>query len=193
MGKRITVIDGHPDLDPAHFCHALANAYTAGALAAGHEVLGLALASLDILPLRSRDDWERHDLPPEIKNCQDAIGLAEHLVIIYPLWLGTMPALLKAFFEQVFRPGFAIKSGGRTLSPGLLKGKSARIIVTMGMPALVYRWYFRAHSLKSLERNILKFVGIGPIAETIIGRIEASPAARAAWLNKVRELGERGI
>ena len=35
-----------------------------------------------------------------------------------------------------------------------LKGRSAGIVVTMGMPALVYLWYFGAHSVKSLERNI---------------------------------------
>ncbi len=39
----------------------------------------------------------------------------------------------------------------------------------MGMPALVYRWYFRAHSVRSLERNILGFVGIAPVNETLIG------------------------
>ena len=40
-----------------------------------------------------------------------------------------------------------------------MSGKSARIVVTMGMPGFWYRWYFRAHSLRSLQRNILKFVG----------------------------------
>ena len=193
MGKRITIIDGHPDPDPTHYCHAVANAYSAGAIAAGHEVRGLAIASLDIPLLRSSASWQQPNVNPDIKTCQDSIGFAEHVVIVYPLWLGTMPALLKAFFEQVFRPGFAIKMGDRTFSPGLLQGKSARIIVTMGMPALIYRWYFRAHSLKSLERNILKFAGITPIAETIIGSVEANPAARATWLDKVRKLGERGI
>ena len=42
----------------------------------------------------------------------------------------------------------------------------------MGMPATLYRWYFRAHSIKSLERNILGFVGIGPIHETLVGMVE---------------------
>jgi putative NADPH-quinone reductase len=37
-----------------------------------------------------------------------------------------------------------------------LSYKSARIIVTLGMPTLRYRWYFRAHSLRSLKRNILR-------------------------------------
>ena len=83
-----------------------------------------------------------------------------------------MPALLKGFFEQVFRYGFAMTSGADDKMPkGLLKGKSARIVVTMGMPAIIYRWYFGAHSLKSLERNILKLSGIGPIKESLIGRL----------------------
>ncbi len=39
------------------------------------------------------------------------------------------------------------------------------------MPALLYRWYFQAHSIKSLERNILCSVGIKPLRETLIGMI----------------------
>jgi len=60
--------------------------------------------------------------------------------------------------EQVARPGFAFGTAkGKGLPPKLLKGRSARVIVTMGMPALFYRWYYRAHSVKNLERNILAF------------------------------------
>ena len=40
------------------------------------------------------------------------------------------------------------------------------------MPALICRWYFGAHSLKSLERNILSFAGIRPNQHTLIGMIE---------------------
>ncbi len=60
------------------------------------------------------------------------------------------------------------------------------------MPALVYRWYFRAHSVKSLERNILGFVGIAPVNETLIGLTGDMKAADAAkWLAKLKRLGER--
>jgi len=115
-------------------------------------------------------------------------------VIVYPLWLGCMPALLKAFFEQTLRPGFAIKPERNSLDAGLLHGKSARIIVTMGMPAAIYRFYFRAHSLKSLERNILRFCGIGPISHCIIGSIEAiGQAKREAWLRRIESLGAGGL
>jgi putative NADPH-quinone reductase len=60
------------------------------------------------------------------------------------------------------------------------------------MPALVYRWYFHAHSVKSLERNILGFVGIAPVNETLIGMVGNLTAEEGAkWLNKLRLLGDR--
>jgi putative NADPH-quinone reductase len=128
-----------------------------------------------------------------IRQCQQTIGWADHLVVIYPLWLGSMPAVLKGFFEQVFRLGFAILREHTRPWTGLLNGKSARIIVTMGMPAWLYRWYFLAHSLKSLERNILRFSGIKPVRETLIGGVEAGGApARARWIETVRALGYAG-
>jgi putative NADPH-quinone reductase len=75
----------------------------------------------------------------------------------------------------------------------LLTGKSARIVVSMGMPALIYRWFFFAHSLKNLERNILGFSGIKPIRSTLIGSIEGlTDRQRADWLDVLRDLGEQG-
>ena len=72
-------------------------------------------------------------------------------------------------------------------------GRSARIIATMGMPALVYRAYYRAHSIKSLERNILGFVGIAPVNETLVGGVDQLGAAGVAkWQSQVRMLGREG-
>ncbi len=186
----ITIIDGHPDRRKERFCHALVNAYSEGARRAGHVARTLAVAELDFPILRSREEWEHGELPAQLKYAQESLSWADHLVIIYPLWLGDMPALLKAFLEQVARPGFAFGHSGVSPTPGALKGKSARIIVTMGMPAIVYRWYFLKHSLSSLKRNILGFVGIHPVRETIIGGVEAAQHDR--WLARVRRLGEAG-
>ena len=105
----------------------------------------------------------------------------------------TMPALLKGFFEQAIRPGFAIDFKPNGMWNKRLKGRSARVVVTMGMPALIYRWFFGAHSLKSLERNILRFAGIAPVRETLFGGIEsASDARRQKWLDRMKALGARG-
>ncbi|MCW5605475.1 MAG: NAD(P)H-dependent oxidoreductase [Burkholderiales bacterium] len=194
MHKRIVIIQGHPDPAGGHFLHALAGACARGAAEAGHEVQTVDVARLEFPLLRTKEDFDAGTAPECIRDAQRAIAWAEHLVIFYPLWLGTMPALLKAFFEQTFRPGFAADRGaaGGTWKKRLT-GRSARIVITMGMPALIYRWYFGAHSLKSLERNILGFAGIGPIRESLVGMVETmSDASRRKWLAKAHAFGRDG-
>lgn len=74
-----------------------------------------------------------------------------------------------------------------------LSGRSARVVVTMGMPATVYRLYFRAHGVKSLERNILGFVGIAPVHETLVGNVgNMRPEQFETWRGKLEALGQRG-
>ena len=195
MTKRVLLIQGHPDHGSPHYLHALADAYAQGARDAGHELRQVDVAELDFPLLRSKLEWESGPLPATLLPAQQSIHWAEHLVLFFPLWLGGMPALMKGFLEQVARPGFALARPGESQGGAtkLLKGRSARLVVTMGMPALVYRWYFRAHSLKALERNILGFVGIAPIYETLVGSVEAlDDKGREQWLQKLRRLGHEG-
>jgi putative NADPH-quinone reductase len=194
MSKRILLIQGHPDNTQPHFCHALAQAYAEGAQAAGHDVRTLEVTAIDFPLLRARHDWEAGPVPPALVPAQQDVQWAEHLVFFFPLWLGGMPALLKGFLEQVARPGFAFSygDGAGGLPKKLLSGRSARVVVTMGMPALVYRWYFRAHSVKALERSILGFVGIGPVHETLVGMVEGmKDTQRQDWLRKLAALGRK--
>jgi putative NADPH-quinone reductase len=191
MAQRVLIVQAHPDNSERHLCHALADAYADGARSGGHEVRLVDVAALDFPLLRSRAQWEGGTLPPTLLQAQADIRWAGHLVFVFPLWLGGMPALLKGFLEQVARPGFAIgERGAFGLARKLLAGRSARLVVTMGMPALVYRYVFRAHSLKALERNILGFVGVAPVHELLVGSVEnLTPVQRGAWLNKLRRLG----
>ena len=193
MRTRIVIIDGHPDPDRARLCHALAESYAEGAQAAGNQVKRIDVAVLGFPLLRTQVDFRNSAPPVDIASAQEAITWADHIVILYPLWLGTMPALLKGFLEQVFRPGFAMDYTNGKFPKGRLSGRSARIVITMGMPGFAYRWFFGAHSLKSLERNILKFVGIRPVRETLFGMVEAATdAKRAGWLDTMRALGRKG-
>jgi putative NADPH-quinone reductase len=193
MSKRILVIQGHPDASTRHFGHVLADAYVQGAHDAMHTVEVVNVAELDFPLLRSKTQWDSGALPSSLRPAQKAIQRAEHLVLFFPLWLGGMPALLKGFLEQVARPGFALsRPHDKRMPEKLLSGRSARLVVTMGMPALVYRWYFRAHSLKALERNILGFVGIAPVHETLVGMVEnLDEAERQKWFDKLRALGRK--
>jgi putative NADPH-quinone reductase len=188
---RILIIQGHPDARARHFGHALAEAYAEGAAEGGHEVRTVEVARLEFPLLRSQAEWKDGPLPPALAPVQQDILWAEHLLFFFPLWMGDMPALLKAFIEQVARPDFAFDpQHGGPHGQKALRGRSARVVVTMGMPAMVYRYVFRAHSVKSLERNVLGFIGIAPIHETLIGNVEApDELVRAGWLAKLRKLG----
>lgn len=191
----VLILQGHPDPDARHLCHALADAYADGARFGGHEVRTVEVTRLEFPLLRSQRDWDHGELPPGLADAQASIAWANHLVVVFPLWLGGMPALLKGFLEQVARPGFAFhRDGGNPFARKALGGRSARIVVTMGMPALVYRWYFRAHSVKALERNILGFVGIAPINETLVGSVDQlDEAGRRRWTDRLRELGRDAV
>jgi putative NADPH-quinone reductase len=192
--RRILLIQGHPDPLPTRFGPALQAAYAEGARAAGHEVREIIVAALDFPMLRSVDDWKSGTVPAALAPVQQDILWARHLVWFFPLWLGDMPALLKAFLEQVARPGWAFDPSQKgPLGQKALAGRSARVVVTMGMPALVYRHFYRAHSVRALERNVLGFIGIGPIHETLVGQVESpDPAGRQRWLGKLRALGAAG-
>lgn len=192
MAKRIVVFDAHPDPDPARYVHALAQAYASGAREAGHEVRMIVLGGLDVPILQTREEWTNKPAPKVVQPGQDAIRWADHLVFLYPLWHGDMPALLKAYLEQVMRPGFALDYGEGKFPKRLLVGRSARVVVTMGMPALFYRAYFGAHSVRSFKRNILGGSGIDPVTTSLIGNVEGSAGHRKRWLERMHAQGRDG-
>lgn len=190
MTRRILVLNGHPDPNGAGLCRALADAYSDGATERGHAVRRVDVAKLAFDLVRSQADFEKGGAPADIVAVQESIRWADHLVVVFPLWLGDMPALLKAFFEQALRPGFAFSYRASGFPETHLKGRSARVIVTMGMPAFVYRWYFRAHGLKNLKPNILRFVGYSPVRDTIVGGLGSADRTRIARrIEEIRRLG----
>ncbi|MCO5073880.1 MAG: NAD(P)H-dependent oxidoreductase [Rhizobiaceae bacterium] len=196
MARRILVIIGHPDSDPMRLCRVLADAYEQGARTSGHEVRRIDIARNDFPFLRSAGEFSQPPTNPGIQSAIEAIHNAEHIVFFFPLWLGTMPALLKAFLEQVMRPGGAFaypEDGNKTIAGGLLGGRSARMVVTMGMPALIYRFWYLAHGTAGMRRNILNFVGIRPVRQTFFGMVEAAgDARRRKWIDSMRRLGREG-
>lgn len=192
--KKILILQGHPDANNQHFCDAISNSYSMAAIAAKHEVKKITITELDFNILLSYKEYNRPVMSKDIISAQQDILWAEHVVIIYPLWLGDMPALLKGFFEQALRPGFAIQeSDAGFFFEKNLVGRSARIFVTMGMPSLIYRWFYRAHTLKSLQRNILNFCGFKPVRYCVLGGVYKGNGKKLkCYLSKVSKYGANG-
>jgi putative NADPH-quinone reductase len=169
----------------------MADAYAEGAIATGQAVRRIEVAKLEFPLLRTQVDFETGALPPTLVQPREDMRWAQHWVFLFPLWHGTMPALFKGFLEHIFRPGFAMeyKKGG--FPKRLLAGRSARIVVTMGMPVLLYRWYFGAYGLRSFERSMLSFAGVKPIRESLYGLTFADEKKRARWIEDMRRRGRQ--
>jgi putative NADPH-quinone reductase len=141
--------------------------------------------------LRTKEEFNSGTPPTSLKPAADAIVAADHIVLVIPLWLGTMPALAKAFLEQVIRPGVAFSYewyGAKKL----LAGRSAHIVDTLGMPAWLYRTFYCSHGIRGLRRNVLKFVGFSPVRTTMFSMIDnASDATKSRWLSIMRKNGAK--
>ena len=122
---RIVIIVGHAL--PGTYCGALAEAYMRGAESAGHQVSLFNTASMTFDPILRGGYRSLQALEPDLAAARTAIQAADHMVIIFPLWLGTLPAIFKGFLERVIQPDiFEPAKTGKFATPW--KGKSARIV-----------------------------------------------------------------
>lgn len=169
MTNRILIIDGHPDPKGSHFVHELADFYRQGAKGAGHAIRLLRVGEVRFPLLKNSKAYVSGKVPPSIVAAQKSILWADHIVVLYPLWLGTMPAKLKGFLEQVLRPGFAFAERGAGQHPQrLLKGRSARIVVTRGMHALFDEIDRSPRSIRNVAEDVLSVCGVRPVHVTVI-------------------------
>lgn len=191
MSKNILIIQGNP-VAPS-FSGLLADAYREGALLSGAEVKTLTLSSMDFNPVLRGGYRERTPLEPDLNEAREAILHADHLVWIYPLWWGSTPALLKGFIDRVFLPGYAFKyQKGSPLPEQLLKGRSARAIVTMDAPVWYYRWIQQQPGHRLLKYSLLHFCGVKPVKITSIGRLnKLGEQERQQWLQKIKKMGTK--
>ena len=180
---RVLVIDAHPRDDS--FCLALATAAAAGAEAALHEVRTLVLRDMDF-DLNHRGQ----ELEPCLVQSRKELIWAEHLIIVHPVWWGSMPALLKGWLDRILLPGFAFTEREDGGWKGLLEGRSATIISTLDTPLWVYRYILLAPSIRALRDATLRFCGIKPVHVLLLGAIRQSSAQqRAHWLEQGRHVG----
>ncbi|MDO8903515.1 NAD(P)H-dependent oxidoreductase [Hydrogenophaga sp.] len=191
MAKKVLVVLGHPAANS--LCARIARAYADGARDGGADVRMLALGELQFSPLLAAGYREEQLLEPDLQQAQRDILWAEHLVWVYPVWWGGMPALLKGFIDRVFLPGFAFRyrKGSRAWDR-LLAGRTAELLVTMDSPPWYYRWVTRMPAHVQMKRAILDFCGVGPVRVHSMGPVlGASDARKADWQAQARRLGER--
>ncbi len=184
----VLIIDGHPDA--SSLCAALSGSHAEGLRDSGRSVDVLALRDLAFDPILHVGFREHQPLEPDLMRAQQLIAEARRIVVVIPVWWGSMPALLKGFFDRTLERGWAFRYLPNGMPEGLLAGRSARVIVTSDSPAWYLRFVQGDPTVRSLVRSTLKFCGLKPVDLTRIGPVHTSTAEqRQRWLDLVRAQG----
>lgn len=193
MAKNILVIKAHPALNS--YNETLANEYIKGVKKSKNQVKEISLRELKLERFLKHDHQTSAKLSDDLLNAQKLIKWADHLVFAYPIWWGTMPALLKEFIEIVFTPEFAFKYSNNKKSfkvQQLLKGKSARLLVTMDVPVLFYKTILGDPTDKIMRKGTLNFCGVKPVKKSYFGSVKKSTeGTRNSWAYKAYEIGKK--
>lgn len=167
---KIYLLLGHPDKET--FNGQIAERYYHTAIQRGHEIRFQKLGEMKFDPILWKGYKVIQELEPDLKQAQENILWCDKWVIVFPLWWGAVPALLKGFIDRTLYSGFAYKY--HTTDPfwdKLLKGRSAELISTCDAPKWWIWWMYRNSDLNSLKRATLKFCGISPVESTRISRV----------------------
>lgn len=191
MGKKVLIINGHPNEGSFNF--GVATAYESGARSVGAEVKHLVVSELKFNPNLEFGYQKRTPLEPDLIAAWEAIQWAEHLVWVHPVWWGGLPAIMKGFIDRLFLPGMAFQYRENSIQwDKLLKGKTAHIITTLDQPSWYYRLVYGRPSVNQLKKSTLEFCGISPVKVTYLGIVKTSDFnVRKKWLEKIEQLGKK--
>ena len=191
MSKRVLIILGHPSIDS--FCGAIATRYFEAATQAGCEVRIVQLGALNFDPVLHEGYNQIQTLEQDLLDAQADIMWAEHLVFVFPLWWGGVPALLKGFIDRTFLPGFAFKyRQGKVFPDKLLKGRTAHLLVAMDTAPWYYKWVYWMPGLHQMRKHTLAFCGIKPLTTLMFGPVLTSTTTqRQRWLQQAMTLARR--
>lgn len=189
--KKILVINGHPNSESLN--GALALKYAEGARQSGHEVKVIHLGDLSFDPILHKGYLKIQALEPDLVQAQKDILWAEHMVFVFPMWWGTVPALLKGFLDRVLLPGFAFKYHKEDpFWDKLLKGRTGRIIFTTDAPWF-WNWLVVGDpTIRMMKKAVLEFCGVKPVGVTQFDAIKTrSPQQIQKFLEKSLQLGRK--
>ncbi|WP_439901332.1 NAD(P)H-dependent oxidoreductase [Microbacterium azadirachtae] len=177
------VIDGHPDA--RSLTAALARRYAG----AHGDARVLALRDLDFDPILRFGYRERMTLEPDLVEAREALHAARTIVVATPLWWGSVPALLKGFFDRSLLPRQEYRYRPSGLPEGLLDAPHGRLMLLADTP-----WFLTPFTglpaQTHVARGTMRFCGIRDVRTTrMLGVKDASPARVEAWLDRAARLG----
>lgn len=128
-----------------------------------------------------------HDILEEQRKLKDC----DLLILQFPLWWFSMPAILKGWVDRVMTMGFAY-GGGKWYDQGGLKGKRAMLAVTTGGPEAGYSPRGINGSIEEvlfpIQHGILFFCGFEVLKPFLAwGPAHLEESARVELLERYRQ------
>jgi NAD(P)H dehydrogenase (quinone) len=189
--KQVLIINGHPDKQSYNY--ALSEAYLKGASKTDSMLTQINIADLDFNPNLAFGYRKRIELEPDLLEAVEKIKKADHIVWVFPMWWCGYPALMKGFIDRTFLPGITFETiKGKAIPKKLLKGKTARIIITSDTPKWYDSLFMKSPAINQFKKGTLEFCGVSPVKVTYISPIKNSNINyREKWLGKMELLGDK--
>lgn len=183
---RHLIISAHPN--QGSFSNSLVDALKKDSEHNDVKVVVRNLYDLDFNPVLSSDDLaqiKNGETPADIAKEQKLLGEADIISLVYPLWWGSFPAVLKGYFDRVLTNGFAFKvtQGG---AEGLLKGKKAFLHTSMGNSVEEYENKGILKAFRQIHgQEVFGFVGVEVAGHLFYPRIsESSPEMKEKYIQE---------
>jgi len=189
--KKILVLLGNPDKET--ISGGIADAYTDAAREAGHEVDRLNIGEMNFDPILHNGYKAIQELEPDLIAFQEKVNWADHVVIVYPNWWCTMPAILKGLFDRVWLPGFAFnfdKENHKLIQR--LKGKTSRVFIIAGTHSPFKTWWKFGDYTNEITHGILGFSGMKAKVTAFGPTNHCGDKKRSCYIDKAAKLGSKG-
>ena len=156
------IIIAHPWKES--FNHAIFNKVKRDLTKEGSSFTCIDLYEDNFTPALSVEELDkfREGIPLDSKviDYQSTLKQVSELIIIFPIWWYSMPAVLKGFFDKVMLKNFAYKESATGLIGQLSHITKVTIVTTSEGPTW-YIKYFKGNFVKGvLIRGILRDIGI---------------------------------
>lgn len=179
------IIDGHPDA--RSLTAELARRYAA----AHGDARILALRDLHFDPSLRFGYRERMELEPDLIDAKAALAEARTVLVFTPLWWGSVPALLKGFFDRALLPQQEYRYTKLGMPEGLLTAAKGRLFLLADTP-----WFLTPltglPAQTHVARGTLRFCGIRSVrTHRMLGVKDATPERITSWLERAEALGRR--
>jgi NAD(P)H dehydrogenase (quinone) len=186
----LLAVFAHPER--TSFTGAVLDRFTGGAREAGHEVEELDLYRSGFDPLLRGDDYAQFrdgEMPADVRAEQARVDRAEGLVLVFPVWWWSFPAVLKGWFDRVFSQGWAYDfTPGR--SRGLLADRPTLLLGIGGSRASTYRRYGYDEAMRTqIDVGMLGYCGLRDVQTVLLHEADDDAAARQEFLDTAHRLG----